>query len=261
MARTHVVYEQVADVGRLVFACQGAEKPATLDVQVLNELDTKLAGVESLTGSLRVLVVHSASPKYFIVGADVTALKTLDEETIVPWVQRGHEVFNRLEALPLPVVARVEGYALGGGLELAMACDLIIASPSARFGQPEARLGFVAGWGGSYRLPRRVGIARAKELFFTGRVVDAEEAYRIGLVDFVGSGDELDAYLNEFIDGVRACSPPAVAAMKAMLNRGGGISLEECCLEEQAASRCCLSTADTRQRVATFLERRRQKGR
>jgi enoyl-CoA hydratase len=260
MARTHIDFQRQGDVGRLVFACQQSWKPATLDLDVLQELQTRLAEVEALGNSLRALVVTSASAKYFIVGANINTLEMLDAETIAPWVHQGHEVFNRLEALPLPTIARVEGFALGGGLELAMACDLIIASPDARFGQPEARLGLVAGWGGSHRLPHRVGLARAKGLFFTGTIIDAEEACRCGLVDFVGSSVALDGFVSEFLDGVRACSPSAVAEMKALLNQCATSRLEQICLQEEAASVRCISDSDTRRRVAAFLEGRRKRG-
>lgn len=174
--QTHVSLEVKEDIGMLTLACEVAGKPATLDHRALDELADRLEEIRSrgdgLRGDgLRAVVVQSDSEKYFVVGANVNALATLDVETIVPWIEKGHAVFDELEALPLPVVARLEGYALGGGLELALACDLIVASDRARLGQPEANLGFVAGWGGCYRLPRRVGLCRAKELFFTGQII------------------------------------------------------------------------------------------
>lgn len=145
--QTTVKLSMDADIGTLTFVCDETGKPTTLDLRVLDELDAHLSTIESHSDRLRAVLVESAYPKYFIVGANINALKTLNADTIVPWVKKGHEVFNRLEALPLPVIAIVEGYALGGGLELAMACDMILAADTAKFGQPEANLGVVSGWG------------------------------------------------------------------------------------------------------------------
>lgn len=273
--QTHVAFEQRGDTGYLTFACETPGKPTTLDLRVLDELDACLddidlrlaagsdrrSAVDVRTGAesppdLRALIVHSAFPKYFLVGANVNALQTLNAETIVPWVQRGHAVFNRLARLPLPVIARVEGYALGGGLELAMACDLIAATEAAKFGQPEAKLGVVAGWGGSYRLPRRVGVARAKELFFTGRIVDAQTAFAIGLADFVG---DVDAYLDALLADIRACGRAAVASMKHLIDHSPAITIEQNCLDEAVASSRVMADVETQARVARYLESRKAK--
>jgi enoyl-CoA hydratase len=254
--QTHVTFEHKGDIGYLTFACETPGKPTTLDLHVLNELDACLDEVETLTATLRAIIVQSAFPKYFLVGANINALQTLNAETIVPWVQGGHAVFNRLARLPLPVIAKVEGYALGGGLELVMACDLIAATESARFGQPEANLGVVAGWGGSYRLPRRVGLAKAKELFFTGRIVDAATAHDIGLADFVG---DVNAYLDALLADIRKCGRVAVASMKRLIDNSPGITIEQNCLDEAVASSRCMADADTQARVANYLEGRKSK--
>lgn len=259
--QTHVTFERRDDVGTFTFACDEPGKPTTLDLQVLDELDTCLDEVEACVEDLRALIVQSDSPKYFLVGANVNALRSLDATSIVPWVQRGHQVFNRLARLPLPVIARVEGYALGGGLELAMACDLIVAAEGAvtgggaRFGQPEAKLGVVAGWGGSGRLPRRVGLARAKELFFTGRIVDAAAAHAMGLADFVG---DVDAIVADLVDDIRPCGWIAVASMKQLLDRGLDLTLEQIARDEAVASSRCLADPDTQARVARYLEGRKR---
>jgi enoyl-CoA hydratase len=259
--QTHVSFDRRDDVGYLTLACDEVGKPATLDLLVLDELAASLEEIASCANVLRAVVVQSDSQKYFVVGANVNALATLDAETIVPWVQKGHAVLDQLEALPLPVIARVEGYALGGGLELAMACDLIVASHEARFGQPEATLGFVPGWGGSYRLPRRVGLARAKELFFSGQVIGARRAYEIGLVDFVGHADELAEHLASLLERIRACSPLAISQTKKLVANSLHVTLRESGVEEAEASRVCISAGDTQARVAAFLEGRRKKGR
>jgi enoyl-CoA hydratase len=246
-------------IGYLTITGDPPGKPATLDHDVLNELDARLDELYAQVRELRAVVLQSASKKYFVVGANINALKTLNSATIIPWVKHGHRVFNKLERLLLPVIAKVEGFALGGGLELAMACDIIIASNSAKFGQPEARLGFVAGWGGSYRLPKRVGIAKAKELFFTGKVIDAQTALGIGLVNFVGDSGEVDSYLNTLLQDINQCSPTAVSWMKRLIESSSQTSIEENCMSETVASSECLATEDTQNRVSTFLAERKKK--
>jgi enoyl-CoA hydratase len=253
---THVSYAVEADVGVLTFSHEQEGKPPALDHAVLDELDGCLAVAQATAPDLRALIVRSASPKYFVVGANVDALHSLDAESIVPWVMAGHRVFNRLEALPLPVIAHVRGYALGGGLELAMACDLIVATRAAQLGQPEVRLGFVPGWGGSHRLPRRVGLSRAKELFFTGRILTAEAAAAIGLVDFVGDDGAVDAHLAALLDAIRQGSAGAIARTKHLLAGSLGRDLEQAAQAETLASVACLADSETQQRVADFLARR-----
>ena len=257
--QTHISLEMQQDVAYLTLACDEPGKPATLDLLVLDELDEALDRIETGAKRLCAVIVRSDSEKYFCVGANVNALETLDAESIVPWIQKGHAVFNRLQALPLPVLARVEGYALGGGLELAMACDLILAAQRARFGQPEANLGFVAGWGGTFRLPRRIGVPRAKELLFTGQIIDAARAHEIGLVSFCGDSAALDEYLGSILENIRRCSPIAVSQMKKLVNDNPDISLRESCYEETVASCICMSSGDTKARIKAFLDSRRGK--
>jgi len=258
--QTTVMYEQDGDVATLTFTCDEPGKPTTLDFKVLESLDAHLATIESQPlDNIRAVIVRSAFPKYFVVGANIEVLKTLDEVTIEGWVRLGHRVLNRMAALPMPVLALVEGYALGGGLELAMACDLILATDTAKLGQPEARLGMVSGWGGSARLPRRVSLPRAKELFFTGRIVDAASARAMGLVDFVGDGEAIDAYLESFLTDLRACSPLAVTQQKRLLDRGSRTSMADNCGDEVWASQVILADAATKARVADYLASRKRK--
>jgi len=245
------------DIGKLTFSCDEIGKPTTLDHKVLDELDRHLAAIESHSDKLRAVIVESAYPKYFIVGANINILKTLNAETIVPWVKKGHRVFNRLEAIPLPIIARVEGYALGGGLELAMACDLILAATSAKFGQPEANLGVVSGWGGSYRLPLRVGVAKAKEMFFTAAILDANTAFDIGLVDFVGDKTSLDSHIEVLLDGIRRCGALAVSKMKALINRSPYSDILANGEEEARASKECMADETTMNRISRYLASRK----
>jgi enoyl-CoA hydratase len=233
-----------------------AGKPPTLDPAVMDRFEQVLAEIEARIAGLSAVVVQSASPKYFCAGANIRVLETIDRDSIVPWVERGHALMNRIEALPVPVIARVEGYAMGGGLELAMACDLIFASTAARFGQSETKLGFVTGWGGSYRLVRRVGLARAKELGFSGRLFDAEEAVRIGLAEWSGTPAALASHLDEFLRAVAGNSRAAVREMKQIFATCPHTRVEENAAIEAAASRRCLTVGDAPERLRNFLQKK-----
>ena len=227
-------------------------KPPTLDHDVIAALDAVLTDLETRAGALRAVVIRSGSPKVFCAGANLRVMETIDERTIVPWVERGHRLMNRLEALPLPVIARVEGHAMGGGLELALACDLIFASSAARFAQSEARLGLITGWGGSFRLVRRVGLARAKDLALSGRVIDAAEAARIGLADWHGTPEELDRHLAAWVAEVAANGAVAVREVKRLLAACANQPADPAALES-AASVVCLRDGDAAARIREFL--------
>lgn len=254
---TRVDWEIHGGVGvlRLVPLAEG--KPPTFDEATLAQFEAGLGAAEEAarSGALRVMFVRSASAKFFCAGANLAALRTLSDETIGAWVAHGHRVFARLEDIPVPVVARVEGYALGGGLELALACDLIFASAAAQLGQTEAKLGFVAGWGGSWRLPRRVGLARAKELFFTGRMVPGEEAVRLRLVDFCGDTAALHAHCASFAAAVLAGSAVSHAEHKRLLQNAAAWSRAESATGETESSVTCLRSGDTQARLRAFFER------
>jgi len=235
-------------------------KPPTLDHEVITALDATLAAIEARAGALRAVVIRSGSPKVFCAGANLRVMETIDERTIVPWVERGHRLMSRLEALPLPVIARVEGHAMGGGLELALACDLIFASTAARFAQSEARLGLITGWGGSFRLVRRVGLARAKDLALSGRVVDAAEAARIGLADWQGTPEELDPHLAAWVAEVAANGAVAVREVKRLLAACANQPADPAALES-AASVVCLRDGDAAARIREFLAGRAKRRR
>lgn len=252
---THIHYRRNKDVVNLTFSAEEEGKPPTIDFDVLDRLEDILEKITEDQGELRAVVIRSNSEKYFNVGANIQALAELDAQSIATWVQRGHEVFNQLAEFPLPVIAWVEGYALGGGLELALACDLILATDNARLGQPEAKLGLVSGWGGSHRLPRRVGLAKAKEMFFTGNIMDARTAYNFGLVDYVGIREAVQKYLDEVLEGIRNCSPFAVAQMKLLLDDSLDTTIDENALAEASASYRCMEDQETQARIATFLKK------
>ncbi len=257
--KTHVILEYHENTVYLTFSPDEPDKPPTLDYEALDELEQHLKEIRAKSKSLSAVVVRSSSPKYFIVGANLQALKKINKDSIIKWVRRGHEVFNVLEDLPLPVIARITGYALGGGLELAMACDFILSSKNASFGQPETGLGFITGWGGSRRLPRRIGEAKAKELIFTGKIISAVEAYRLGLINFVGTEPELEEYLAAIIQHIARNSRLANSLVKNLIKNSLTSDRQANCYEESIASSVCLASGDTQQRLKEFFQKREKR--
>lgn len=256
---TRVTTEIDHAVARLKLAAEPAGKPPTLDYDVLDQIEEALDNVQHHLPSVRLLIVESTESKYFVVGADLKALREIDQHSIRPWVERGHEVFRRFENLPIPVVAVVRGYAGGGGLELALACDFIYATDNARFALPEAGLGLVTGWGGSYRLPLRVGDARAKEMMFSGRAVDAVAALNMGLVNYFGSEAEVQEKLEQFTTDVSANSAISIAMEKSLIDAATDMSVERMKFEEAVASTTAMSSTDTARRLNEFFEKRSRK--
>jgi enoyl-CoA hydratase/carnithine racemase len=232
-------------------------KPPTLDGDVLGELEGCIEEVRRQKS--RVVWVRSSSERFFCVGANINVLQHTDEKTIIPWVMQGHRVLNMLEDLPVPVVAVVEGYAMGGGLELAMACDLIFASDNAQLAHSEATLGFVPGWGGTRRLAGRIGVSRAKYYYYRGKTIDAHEAAKIGLVDFVASKGELENELNDFAASVIANNRNAICQFKAILNNQQRQARNEKATAEAFRSVSCLQDPDTQQRLDDFITKRGKK--
>ena len=248
--RTTVAVDRDDAVAAIRLACPEG-KPPTLDHAVLDGLG---AAIEELAARPpRAVILRSDSPKYFCVGADLNALQEINAETIGRWVRHGHDVFNALEDLPCPVIARVEGYALGGGLELALAADLIYAADSARLGLTEAKMGFIPGWGGSRRLPQRVGAARAKQCFFAGRVLDAREAQSIGLVDHVADAARTDAAIIACVEEILPCSAGAIATFKRVLAEAHGEPRRRNAQAEADHSTACVRDPDTLRRLNDFF--------
>ncbi len=229
-------------------------KPPTLDQAILEQLEQLLQEIEQ--SSARLVYLTSNSQKFYCVGANIAALKETNSESIVPWVKTGHRVLNRLEDLPCPVVAIVSGYVMGGGLELAMACDLIFADDSAQFAQSEARLGFIPGWGGSRRLVERIGMAKAKYYFYSGERLDSKTAFDCGLVDFSGSAEELLKYKEKFTDNIIKNNSNAISTFKRMVN--AELLEQRLRNEEQEAlnSKACLKDEDTLNRLDAFLNKK-----
>lgn len=203
----------------------------------------------------RALVVTGAGPKAFCAGADIKELRGRDQAAQRRGAERGQAVFAKLDALPMPSVAAINGFAFGGGLELALACTFRLAAPAAKMGLPEVKLGLIPGYGGTQRLPRVVGEARALEMILTGRTVGAEEAARIGLVSAVAEGDVVEAAL-AFAAGFTGYSLPVMALARAAVQRAGTLPLHDGLRMEADLSTLAFRLGDAEEGMAAFSEKR-----
>jgi enoyl-CoA hydratase len=226
-----------------------------LDVDTLTELRDRLREHEE-DPETRVVVLTGAGDRAFVAGADIKYMSGLDADEAREWGDLGHEAGRLLETMPKPAIAAVNGFALGGGCELALACDFRYAASTAKLGQPEVNLGIIPGWGGTQRLSRAVGIGTAKELVLTGRMVDADEALRIGLVNAVFEPDELMEQTMERGRALAAKGPLALAAAKAALNRALAGDHEQNLEHEAADFAELFSSADAKEGMNAFVDKR-----
>lgn len=226
-----------------------------LSPEVIAELEEAVAAIAA-DAALRVLLLTGAGEKAFVAGADIAAMSQMTPLEGREFSIRALAVFRSLELLPIPVIALVNGYALGGGCELAMACDWIIASDRAQFGQPEVNLGICPGFGGTQRLTRLVGRARALELVCTGRQVKAEEAYALGLVNHVVPASELLAKGLEQARLIAAKGPVAMKYAKHLVQRGQDLDLDNACQLEADVFGLLCATEDKAEGMRAFLEKR-----
>jgi enoyl-CoA hydratase len=225
-----------------------------LDRDLLHDLEARLAELVPDAG-VRALVLTGAG-RAFAAGADIAQIRGMTPAEAEGFSRLGHRVFSALEALPIPTIAAVNGYALGGGCELACACDWIYASAKARFGQPEVNLGIIPGFGGTSRLARRVGLARAKEMVLTGAPLAAEDALRIGLVNRVFPPEELLAGALAAGETIAAKGPLAVATAKRIMQEGQDVDPRVAHALEQHAFGLVFSTEDRAEGMSAFLEKR-----
>ena len=225
-----------------------------LNSAVLKELDEALAKIDG-DAEIRVLVVKGAGEKALAAGADITEMQSMEAEAGMAFGAFGQKVFAKIEALRQPVIAMIPGFALGGGCELALACDIRIASEKARFGQPEVGLGITAGFG--QRLPRLVGRGAASLLLFSGKMIDAAEALRIGLVDKIVPHDALAAEVSALAEGIARQARCAVQQTKRCIRHGLESGLESGLSYEAQAFGLCFSTKDQKDRMDAFVNRRR----
>jgi enoyl-CoA hydratase len=225
-----------------------------LNAEVIDELYQAVAEF-ALDDTVRAVAI-TGEGKAFVAGADIAHMRELDPMAALAFATRGAQLGEAIETAEIPYVAAVNGFALGGGCELALACDFIYASTRARLGQPEVKLGVIPGFGGTQRLARRVGVARAKELIFTGDMIDAEQALRIGLVDRVCEPDALLAEVGDVCQRMVANGPLAVAAAKRAIHLGQSMTLGHGVELELQMFASLFATRDQREGMAAFLDKR-----
>lgn len=226
-----------------------------LSAQTLTELEAAVAKAGA-DDSVKAVVIRGGGSKAFVAGADIAEFPTLAPEQAVALAQRGQKIFDAIQALPKPVIAAVQGFALGGGCELAMACDLRVATESAKFGQPEINLGIIPGYGGTQRLARLVGPSRAKYLCLTGDMIGAQEASRIGLVDVVVPDAELLETAKALAAKLASKAPVAMALIKRAVDAGLQGSLAQGLELEARLFGKVFGTADATEGVSAFLAKR-----
>ena len=232
------------------------DKLNSLNVDLLREL---LGALDALDGDddARAAILTGAGDKAFAAGADIAAMSEMTAAQAKRFAELGHRIGSAIEQARIPFIAAVNGFALGGGCELALSCDFVYASDRARFGQPEINLGVIPGFGGTQRLARRVGIGRARELCMTGEAIGAEEALRIGLVNAVVPHGELLPKTRELVSKIASKPPLAIAAAKRAILRGEDVPLSVANEIEATAFASLFGTHDQREGMSAFLEKRR----
>ena len=242
-------------------------RPAALNAlnsETLEELDAALTEIES-NADIRAVILTGGPDKKgnafksFVAGADIGEMSTLTKAEGEAFGKKGNDVFRRIETLPVPVICAINGFALGGGCEIAMSCDIRICSDNAIFGQPEAGLGITPGFGGTQRLARLVSPGMAKQMIYTARNIKAEEAYRIGLVNAVYSQEELMPAAKKMAAGIAMQAPIAVRNCKKAINDGLQVDMDEAIVIEEKLFGDCFETEDQKAGMGNFLEKDKEK--
>ena len=225
-----------------------------LNSEVLGDLEAVIDGVD--LAAVRCLVLTGAGEKSFVAGADIGEMSTLTKEEGEAFGKKGNDIFRKIETLPIPVIAAVNGFALGGGNELAMSCDIRICSDNAVFGQPEVGLGITPGFGGTQRLARLVGPGMAKQLIYTARNIKADEALRIGLVNQVTTQEELLPTAKKLAAVIAGNAPIAVRACKEAINTGIEQGMDDALVTEEKIFGSCFESEDQKEGMANFLRKK-----
>ena len=248
-------YEKQENIG--ILTINRPEALNALNSTVIGDLEQAITEVEK-DAELGALII-TGEGRSFVAGADIGEQLPLDVAGGRKWGQRGSALMRRIEKLEIPTIAAVNGFALGGGCELARSCDIILASEKAKFGQPEVGLGITPGFSGTQRLPRRVGIAKAKELIFSGKVIGAAEAEKIGLVNAVYAPEELIPGAIAMAKSFTANAPIAVKYSKACIDRGMQMDIDDGIALENELFAMCFATADQKEGMSAFVEKRKEK--
>ena len=253
MSWTNILLEKEGNVG--ILTIQREEALNALNIQVLTELDQAIEQVKN-DESIHVLII-TGKGKAFVAGADISEMKDLNQFEGREFGALGINTFRKIELMEKPVIAMVNGYALGGGCELALSCDIRIASEKAVFGQPEVGLGITPGFSGTQRLPRIVGLAKAKELIFTANNIRADEALEIGLVNKLVSKDELLETTMKMAEKIASNAQLAVSYSKNAINRGIETDIETGISLEREYFGLCFASEDQKEGMSAFLEKRK----
>lgn len=253
---TYVQYHLNGQVG--ILTINRPEALNALNSTVLIELDLVLDQVD--LKNTRCLIITGAGEKAFIAGADVAEMSNMDEEQARVFCEVGNAIFRRIESFPIPVIAAINGYALGGGNELALSCDIRICSENAVFGQPEAGLGITPGFGGTQRLARVIGsTSKAKEILFTCRNIKSAEANDIGLVSAVYSSESLMEEAVKLANRISSQAPIAIRNIKKAVNEGLDLAMEDAIQLEVDLFSACFASEDQKEGMLAFLEKRKEK--
>ena len=250
-----VLYEVKGQVGIITISREKALN--ALNSAVLEELDKTLDAVD--LDNVRCLILTGAGQKSFVAGADIGEMSTLTKAEGEAFGKKGNDVFRKLEVFPIPVIAAVNGFALGGGCEISMSCDIRICSDNAVFGQPEVGLGITPGFGGTQRLARLVGPGIAKQMIYTARNIKADEALRIGLVNAVYPQEELMAAAEKMAAGIAKNAPIAVRNCKKAINDGLEAGMDDAIVIEEKLFGDCFETEDQKYGMAFFLDKNKEK--
>ncbi len=248
-----ITYEADGQIG--IITINRPKALNALNSTVLEELDQTLNAVD--LENIRCLILTGAGEKSFVAGADIGEMSTLTKAEGEAFGKKGNDVFRKLETFPIPVIAAVNGFALGGGCEISMSCDIRICSENAVFGQPEVGLGITPGFGGTQRLARLVGSGKAKEMIYGARNIKADEAYRIGLVNNVYPIEELMPAAKKLASTIARNAPIAVRNCKRAINEGLQVDMDQAIIIEEKLFGDCFESCDQREGMTAFLEKRK----
>ncbi len=251
-----VLYTQEGAVG--VVTIDRPKALNALNSTVLDELRQAFEAIDLET--VRCVVITGSGEKSFVAGADIGEMSNLTQGEAEAFGKKGNDLFRMIETFPVPVIAAVNGYALGGGCELALCCDIRICSDNAQFGQPEVGLGITPGFGGTQRLVRAVGPGRAKEMIYTARSIKADDALRVGLVNAVYPQAELMPAAMKLTGTIAKNAPIAVRACKKAINEGTQVDMDSAIVIEEKLFGSCFETEDQREGMQAFLEKRKVEG-
>jgi len=254
MQFANIIYEKKDGVAWIII--NRPQVMNALDIESRKEMLAALQDAES-DETVKAVILTGAGDKAFSAGADLRIFRDMNAIEARRYVKLAKQVARTIETLSKPVIAVVKGYAFGGGLELVLSCDLVIATEDARFGQTEINVGLIPGVGGTQRLPRAIGIRKAKELIYTGQVIDAQEAYRLGLVNKVVPKEKLDEALNEVLTQIKSKSPLILKLAKQAVNKAFETDLLTGLDYESELFVYCFTTQDQKEGARAFLEKRK----